>query len=1276
MSYVSMNGTQLRNLVIASLCSVLFMLHSEAVQAAEITILDSTVIVETDSYEVQFENGVITQLANKITDEVYTLPPDAGGMSRGLGGQSGILRKGNSPIWISEATLTEARKIAPLEAEIVFREGQNEYRLSIAVDESTNDLLIGQEGVSDTAGVYGIQWGCGNLDIRNLKLILPALGGQILDAEYPEDSKGFGYPGAWETQLAIIQGQHGGFFVRGTDATFQFKALRYRRDLDSFALGFQTHNQAPFETLTSAKSVKWRLNTYAGDWRVPAREYRNWMEHTFNPWRLSEMPAWVGDIGLVVICDLHLGFLNRLAKLIDPAKTLLYVVGWRKYAYDVNYPDYTAKEGFGSFVEAAHQHGFRVMLHTNLVGISPYHPLYAKFQNSQFRDPWNGNPIGWRWGETDNPVRHAFINLADSSFRKLLVQRLSDVWKEYGVDAFHLDISHVVVNDANGLIEGLNAAQGNVLLHRELAEAMPGVAFSGENLHEVTFFRESFAQRWKLPSWSKAHPVSAFLFSRYTLPYGYLGLPNPDANAQIYQEYLDSYESWGVLPTLRLRLELLKPAYTGTQTLLSVARKWQQLGLKPDFEGAWESGTLFQYVGRDGEIARQRTTGGGSTFVLPNDGVGYERVFGVTQAKTERSLPHWRGYNETMILGLNPNQAYFLNDVPFDFSHVHINALPEGVSVTETRVTTNAAVFRLERLSRSHEIDLLSKLYLVKMGIVLDGKELTLQRGATFSPGEATVSGTRKAAIAAHPPHRGVSGDTFGEFTFALPESPRIDLEFDIGLLDGSEDSDGVTFIVSVQGDEIVRQHHDEQRWEHISLNLTPYSGENVILRFTTNPGPAGNTGWDWGVWGEPKIIAEPADTPINVGFFLPADPMKRLPAEIQSVGQGQYFLETGLPAQILLFFEPGQQVISSYNLRDAEFVTGLEFDGIFRLGSAWNSGARTATTSGGVRKETIFAHPPGKGQTVLQFLLALPQARDVKFAFSMGLGEGSSRSDGVLFKVLQNGQSQFEQFIDTTGWVDAQISLADFAGEIVLLELVTNPAGSADYDKAHWADLFITAEEVEIQSSEDVNQDGIVNILDLVLVAQEFGQKPSRNPRADVNKDGQVNVLDLVLVAGALGEHAAAAPNAFDISDSKVATPEEVIAINQALNALEEISEISGGVEASIRLLRLWLTHLTQTVAETKLLPNFPNPFNPETWIPYQLAEGADVTLFIHDTGGRLVRQIPLGFKPAGYYLTRSEAAYWDGQNQNGEQVSSGVYFLRFVAGRFSASRRVVIVK
>ena len=497
---------------------------SETAQSAELTILDNTVLVKTDTYEVQFENGVITHLYNKLTEETYTLP-------FGIGGHSGLLRRNEGHVWTRDATLIFARKVTPLKAEIVFRQGQSEFRLFIGVDARSGDLLIEQEGTSDTAGIYGIQWGCGNLNVRNLDLILPAEGGQIIDAMSPVTSRSFNYPGSWEVQLAILQGEQGGFFVRGADETFQFKALHYEKDIDSFALNFETQNQAPFDTLTSAKSVVWRLNTYSGDWRVPARQYQEWMEQAFKPWRLDEMPTWVQDIGLVVIYfGLDSRVLEKLAEQTDPTKTLLYVVDWRKDDFDENIPDYTAKPEFGNFVEAAHQHGFRVMPHTNLVGVSEYHPLYADLQKFQFRNPWNGDLEGWRWAEIEIPNRHAWISPASSKFRKLFVEQLKRVWQEYRVDAFYLDISHAVVNDANGLIEGLNAGQGNVLLHKELASAMPGVVFGGESLHEVTFLRESFAQRWKLPpEWDPSprgqpHPISAFLFSPYTLPYGYFSV--------------------------------------------------------------------------------------------------------------------------------------------------------------------------------------------------------------------------------------------------------------------------------------------------------------------------------------------------------------------------------------------------------------------------------------------------------------------------------------------------------------------------------------------------------------------------------------------------------------------------------------------------------------------------------------------------------------------------------------------------------------------------------
>ena len=1276
----------MRFFTIIILSGIFCLSSSQVARCAEIKVVDNNVFVETDTYEIQFTDGVITQLYNKLTGEAYTLPLGGGGVT-GFRGRSGLLKRDGRSIWTDQATLTEARKIAPLKAEILFRQGQNEFRLFIGVDARSGDLLIEQDGTSETASVYGIQWGCGNLNVRNLDLILPARGGQIIDAESPIVYRTFTYPGLWkagiwEAQLAIMQGEQGGFFVRGADETFQFKALHYEKDVDSFALGFETQNQAPFDALTSAKSVVWRLNTYTGSWRVPARQYRDWMEQTFKPWRLDEMPAWVQKIGLVVtlIALLDINVLDKLARQVDPTKTLLYLVDWTKDGHDMNLPDYTPKEDFAEFVKAAHRYGFRVMPHTNLVGVSPYHPLYAEFKKSQFRDEWSGNLIGWEWEQTESPHRHAWINLADSKFRKLFVQQLKEIWEKYRVDAFFLDISHAVINDANGLIEGLTAAQGNVQMHLELAEAMPGVVFSGEGLHEVTFFRESFAQRWKVSPWhvgpsAKPHPISAFLFSPYTLPYGHLGIPNPDQDPLSYKEYLDSYESWGILPTLKLWwVTQLESEHADTQKLLSIARTWQQFGLRPDFETDWGADTLFQYVGKGDEIATLKTTDGGAVFDLPQKGAGYQRVFGVTQVQTDRSLPHWNAYNETRILGLDPQRSYFLSDAPRDFSQVHINSLPEGVFVAESRVTENAALFRLERTDVSYEIDLLSQFHLVRTGIVVNGQELPRQKGARFEPKETSISGIRKATIWANLPWQGISGDTFGEWILSLPDSPDIRLEFDIGLWDGRdhEKSDGGTFIVSIQDNVIFREHYNQRKWKRISLDLTAYQGQQIVLRFTTNPGPNGNPGWDWPVWGEPKIIAEPSDTPTKVGFYLPTEPIRNVPDTVKRIGQGQYSLETKLPAQILFLFEPAQQVVSPYNLRNIDFFTGLQFDGIFRLGSFKNSGEPTIVAVDGTRKESIVAHPPRFGQTVLQFLLSLPQAEKMMFSFSMGLQDGCS--DGVSFTILVNGETRFEHFTNAFEWEDASISLTEQVGDYILLELITDPSENSNCDWAFWADLFITAKGVE--SNGDVNQDGIVNVLDIILVAQNLGQKSPSNPRVDVNKDGQVNILDLVFVAERLGEKVAAAPSQMDVIKATPSSPEDVIVVRRALNGLAAVPEKSHSVEMAIRFLRIWLEKANRSVSETRLLPNYPNPFNPETWIPYQLADAADISVEIYDVGGRLVRTIPIGFKPVGYYLTRERAAYWDGRNETGESASSGVYFLHFVAGDFTTTQRVVIVK
>ena len=95
-----------------------------------------------------------------------------------------------------------------------------------------------------------------------------------------------------------------------------------------------------------------------------------------------------------------------------------------------------------------------------------------------------------------------------------------------------------------------------------------------------------------------------------------------------------------------------------------------------------------------------------------------------------------------------------------------------------------------------------------------------------------------------------------------------------------------------------------------------------------------------------------------------------------------------------------------------------------------------------------------------------------------------------------------------------------------------------------------------------------------------------------------------------------------------------------------------------------------------TALLPNYPNPFNPETWIPYQLEKPTDVTLTIYNMRGVVVRELKLGHQTAGVYTSRSRAIHWDGRNAFGEKVATGVYFYTLKAGDFTATRKMLIRK
>ena len=203
----------------------------------------------------------------------------------------------------------------------------------------------------------------------------------------------------------------------------------------------------------------------------------------------------------------------------------------------------------------------------------------------------------------------------------------------------------------------------------------------------------------------------------------------------------------------------------------------------------------------------------------------------------------------------------------------------------------------------------------------------------------------------------------------------------------------------------------------------------------------------------------------------------------------------------------------------------------------------------------------------------------------------------------------------------------------------------------------------------QDVNSDDVVNILDLVLVASVLGNEGG-DLAADVNGDGVVNILDLVMVAGALG-NAAAAPSVW-YRDLEIAPTRAEV--GQWLAQAGELGLTDATSQRGVLFLEQLLAVLTPK--ETVLLANYPNPFNPETWIPYGLANDTDVQISIYDISGALVRQLNLGHQRAGNYTQRSRAAYWDGSNGIGEHVASGVYFYTLTAGDFTATRKMLVGK
>ena len=263
-------------------------------------------------------------------------------------------------------------------------------------------------------------------------------------------------------------------------------------------------------------------------------------------------------------------------------------------------------------------------------------------------------------------------------------------------------------------------------------------------------------------------------------------------------------------------------------------------------------------------------------------------------------------------------------------------------------------------------------------------------------------------------------------------------------------------------------------------------------------------------------------------------------------------------------------------------------------------------------------------------------------------------------------------QGVDGTGVLLQARFKAKAAGETELaLRNFEFAASTGDSIPADPHEIHITIEGR--LATGDVNRDGRVSILDLVLAAQQLGKRVPAGSAVDVNGDGVVSILDLILVSQGIAGSSAAPPNPpVPLSGGEGRVDAATIEAWIAQARLEDDGSLA--FKQGIKNLQNLLASLIPE--KTALLANYPNPFNPETWIPYQLAESAEVTLTIYDMNGEMVRRLAVGHQAAGIYQSRSRAVYWDGRNQLGEPLASGLYFYTLTADDFTATRRMLILK
>jgi len=955
--------------------------------------------------------------------------------------------------------------------------------LSIDVRALENEVLMSGTAVTQSPlkGIATIGFTSG-LTNKQGKVIVPSMGGMAYDCKGLKSSQSLEWPISWEAPLVLAQGQKGGLLICAFDPFKYYKNTQINPTADSWSIAVETENQAPFEELTKITSLIWHFRPYSGDWRNGAKIYKSWYTKTFKP-DINEDPAWVKDIRAEFHGGPDLTMPDTLIKNgIDPKQTIIYVPDWRTFGYDINYPDYTPRPDLAPFVEKAHSLGFKVMLHTNYFGVDPVSPYYPQFKPFQQKNKYTGELLFWEWTMSIPNTKIAYTDAASSEWRKFFVDKMVELVKRTGVDALHLDQTLCIVNDKNGLIEGMNNAEGSLLLHKELKAALPGVVISGEGLDEITSVHEGLAQRhvqgidhvkgtFDKRLLSQCHPISAYLFGTRTKSYAYLGTPGPDSD-QFYMAWCDAWRHWGVIHGSgwpgSAALEKLNGAASYE---FEVIKTMQQYRLDPAMDGAWPNNADMPYSNKSGDkFAFISGPDGWSFSKLGESPVDFARVLtGVESTQRQGTVPGSITYDSKSVSGLDPEKYYTCLPLPRDLKAFHLEIQDPSCRVTDWVVNKDITLAKLDTegiLLRFTELMASGKPFWQRP----DGTRVELTGEVSDTTG--AICTPRGNGLFMHPPwkdgkirEKGIFGLTGISFKLDVPSDSSVKFVSECGIDSAATGkSDGAVFTVTAKSGDLQRSTEvlaGTAAPAPLQLDLSEFAGKHVDLEVTIDPGPKHDVSFDWGLLTNIKVLkAEKRDFACRVVW--PAGMTQMVAPNYVPLGSSDadrttdFRIRSGQSVMAVNYTPTpvaGTVNLVSLDPKDMAVISGVEQPVFIKEQPL----TKETESVDGVVKPSLFAHPPYNGLRILNYFLTLPKGTKAKLTGYVGL-RANSKSTGVGFRVWKNGQELWtKSILPADGWVPMEADLGEQTDTPIMLTLVTDAEGSHYYDWATWVDPVLT---------------------------------------------------------------------------------------------------------------------------------------------------------------------------------------------------------------------------